>query len=212
MGTRSARGFNRSLHVSTDKLTADRGPIYIGQTLIDVPATVIAQQSGDGSIHVLAAFASEGMGLRRHIETVVKPWFVAHARFALHGQIFGTFEKIDGRTEWEMIQTVEDILGGSWETASAEWEIRRDAVLGLIGKATPGMFRPALQIDPEARLLIEALSGRWSYEKDRREKRSAWFYTANAFSLLVSSIQPQGKPDDIRVISNWDHTRNRPRV
>jgi hypothetical protein len=31
-----------------------------------------------------AAFASEGMGLRRQVETVVKPWLSSNARFALH--------------------------------------------------------------------------------------------------------------------------------
>jgi len=35
-----------------------------------------------------------------------------------------------------------------------------------------------------AKLLIEALSGRWSY--DRREKRTVWYHVANAFSLLVN--------------------------
>jgi hypothetical protein len=72
IGSRSARGFNRAMHVSKEKIVPLQGaPVYIGQTLIDVPATVIAQQSNHGSIHVLAAFASEGMGLRRHVETIV---------------------------------------------------------------------------------------------------------------------------------------------
>lgn len=35
---------------------------FVGQILVDVPATMLAQQSGDGSVRVLAAFASEGMG------------------------------------------------------------------------------------------------------------------------------------------------------
>jgi phage terminase large subunit-like protein len=62
IGSRSARGFNRAMHVSREKIVPLQGaPVYIGQTLIDVPATVIAQQSNHGSIHVVAAFASEGM-------------------------------------------------------------------------------------------------------------------------------------------------------
>jgi hypothetical protein len=70
MGNRSARGFNRTLHVSKESLIPNRGaPIYIGQTLVDIPATAIAQQS-EGSIRVLAAFASEGMGLR----ATLRPW------------------------------------------------------------------------------------------------------------------------------------------
>ena len=62
-------------------------------------------------------------------------------------------------------------------------------MLDLIGKATPGTFQPSLQIDGTgAKLLIEALSGRWSYDTDRREKRTVWYHVANAFSLFVSTI------------------------
>ncbi len=207
MDSRSARGFNKSLHVSKERLVADVGPIYVGQTLVDVPATVIAQQSAFGSIRVLAAFASEGMSLRRHIETVVKPWFVRHARGQLQNSqlLFGAFEAIDDRTEWDMLQIIEDALGGIWETPDGAWDARRDQVLDLIGKATPGMFQPALQIDPvDARLLVEALSGRWSYANDRRDKRTAWYYVANALSLLTANLHLGSAPvENIRVISNY---------
>jgi len=61
------------------------------------------------------------------------------------------------------------------------------------------------QIDAtDAKLLIEALSGRWSYDTDRREKRTAWFHVANAFSLLVSTIAPTASNEQIKVISNYD--------
>src|SRR5262245_17403166 len=108
-----------------------------------------------------------------------------------------------------MIQIVEDAISGSWQTALDEWEARRDAVLDLIGRANPGSFRPTLQIDgTDARLLIEALSGRWSYEqdrRDRRDKRNVWFYVANSFSLLISSLQWNGGKDEkIKSLNNWD--------
>jgi hypothetical protein len=66
------------------------------------------------------------------------------------------------------------------------------------------MFCPALQIDPSAKLLVEALSGRWRYESERREKRTVWYHVANAFSLLVSSIQPPGNVDKVTVLSSLD--------
>ena len=50
------------------------------------------------------------------------------------------------KTSSIFLQIVEDPLGGYWETPS-KWEGRRDAVLDLIGKATPGTFQPSLQID-----------------------------------------------------------------
>jgi hypothetical protein len=208
MGRNAARGFNRSLHIAKERLIAyPQVPIYIGQTFIDVPATVVAQQTPDGSLRVLAAFASEGMGLRRHIETVVKPWLVTNARFALQDNrlLLGTFEDdLDEQTKWDLLGIVEAALGGFWEKSESKWESRRDAVLELIGRATPGAFRPALQIDPSAKLLIEALSGRWTYESERRERRTVWYHVANAFSLLVSSIQPPGNDDKVKVLSPLD--------
>jgi len=75
------------------------------------------------------------------------------------------------------------------EKPLSEWEGRRDGVLDLIGKAAPGTFQPSLQIDGTGpKLLIEALSGRWSYDTDRWEKRTVWFHVANAFSLFVATI------------------------
>ena len=153
-------------------------------------------------MRVLASFASEGMSLRRHVETVVKPWLNANARQCT---ILGTFEKIDGRTEWDLIQILEDAIGGSWQTTDSEWEARRDGVLDLIGKATPGTFQPSLQIDGTgAKLLIEALSGRWSYDTERRDKRTVWYHVANAFSLLVATLAPTASNEKIKVISNYD--------
>ena len=77
--------------------------------------------------------------------------------------------------------------------------------MGTAREATPGMFRPALTIDPiDARLLIEALSGRWSYENERRDKRNVWFHVANAFSLFVASIEPAGSDEKIKVLNNWE--------
>ena len=125
IGSRSARGFNRACTFRRKRSEPDGGPLYVGQNLVDVPATVIAQQSSDGAMRVLASFASEGMSLRRHAETIVKPWINANARQC---HIWGTFEKIDGQTEWDLIQIVEDAIGGSWQTTEAGWEARRDAV------------------------------------------------------------------------------------
>src|SRR6266576_7184091 len=79
------------------------------------------------------------------------------------------FEDLDQQTESDLLQIVEDALGGIWEKSVSKREGRRDAMLDLIEKATPGMFRPACQIAPAgAKPLIEALSGRRSYETERR--------------------------------------------
>jgi hypothetical protein len=210
MGSRSARGFNRAIHIAAEPLKPDRSPVYIGQTLVDVPATIVAQQSYDGALRVLAAFASEGMGLRRHVETVVKPWLVTNCRHALTNQrlLLGTYEDVEEQTEWDLLEVIEDALGGFWEKSASKYEARRDAVLELIGKATPGAFRPVLQVDPGAKLLIEALSGRWTYSEYRREKRTIWYHVANAFSLLISSIEPASQTGaTLKVLSPLDEMK-----
>ncbi len=105
----------------------------------------------------------------------------------------GAYEDVEQQNEFDLLQIVEDLLGGYWEKPLSKWEGRRDGVLDLIGKATPGTFQPSLQIDGTgAKLLIEALSGRWSYDTDRREKRTVWYYVANAFSL--SRLNDSGVP------------------
>ena len=104
-----------------------------------------------------------------------------------------------------LLQIVEDLLGGYWKNRLASGKAGRDGVLDLIGKATPGTFQPSLQIDGTgAKLLIEALSGRWSYDTERRDKRTVWYHVANAFSLLVSTIAPMPSNEQIKVISNYD--------
>jgi hypothetical protein len=71
--------------------------------------------------------------------------------------------QVEQQNEFDLLQIVEDLLR-YWEKPGSRWEGRRDGVLDLIGKATPGTFQPSLQIDGTgAKLLIEALSGRWSY-------------------------------------------------
>ena len=56
IGSRAARGFNRSLHVAKRSLAPSQSLVFIGQTF-EVPATVIAQAEG-GGLRVLAAFAA----------------------------------------------------------------------------------------------------------------------------------------------------------
>jgi len=167
----------------------------------------VIAQCDRGAVQVLAAFVSEGMGLRRHVETVVKPWLLANARWALYDSrlLLGTYEDItDAQSENDFTQTLDDTLGGCWEKTASRWESRRDSVLELIGESVPGLFKPKLRIDPGAKLLVEALSGRWSYEKDRRSQQTSWHHVANAFSLLASNIEPQRAPQKITVLASLD--------
>jgi hypothetical protein len=151
IGNRAARGFNRSMHIAKENITSSPGPVYIGQTVIDVPATVIAQENR-GAICVLAAFASEGASLRKHVETVVKPWLLANARWAFHNRRIIGICDADPRTQYELLEIINEPLGGDWDPATTTWEVRRESILDLLGKAAPFAFTPALQISPEASL------------------------------------------------------------
>ena len=53
------------------------------------------------------------MGLRRHVETVVKPWLTANVRWALnsHRLLLGAYEDVEQQNEFDLLQIVEDLLG-----------------------------------------------------------------------------------------------------
>jgi hypothetical protein len=203
LSSRAARGFNRSMHVANHKLIADRGPLFIGQTF-EEPATCVAQFQR-GVICVLALFVNEGMSLSRHLETVIRPWI---KRFAPGSEILGAYSNDgDVQTQWTNQLLIEKIIGGNWQQAYNSWESRKDSLLDLLGKAVPGAFVPALQIDPtDARLLIDALSGRWSYEKNRRDTRTIWHHFADAFTCAVDRIGPgeTTKPKTVRVVTDYN--------
>ena len=196
IGKRAARGFNRAQHVSMERLKMIRAPLFIGQTFVDCPATVIGQVDRSGQIRIFAAFVSEGMSLRRHLEECVKPWLSANV---FRPTLLGGLEDADPQVSSDMRRTINEILGaGEWTTIQKPWESRRDAMLDALSKAMPFTFKPILQLDPvNARPLIEALSGRWSFEKDRRDTRNASWHVANAFTLLIARIEMwKAKPKD----------------
>jgi phage terminase large subunit-like protein len=192
---RAVRGFNRSHHVSKERLKVITGPLFIGQTFVDCPATVIGQFARSGQIRILASFVGEGMGLRRYLQEYVKPWLSANVPVlptsleALRPVLLGAVE--DAEQDSDLWRTINEILGtGAWTTVKTPWEGRKDAMLDVLAKAMPYTFRPTLQIDPvDARPLIEALSGRWSFEKDRRDTRNASWHVANAFTLLLARLE-----------------------
>ena len=64
--------------LSKDRLKVVAGPLFIGQTFVDCPATVIGQFARSGQIRILASFVGEGMGLNRYLQECVKPWLSAN--------------------------------------------------------------------------------------------------------------------------------------
>ena len=128
------------------------------------------------------------MSLRRHLEECVKPWLSANA---YRPTLLGALEDADQQVSSDMRRTIGEILGaGEWTTIRKPWESRRDAMLDVLAKAMPFKCQAILQLDPVgARPLVEALSGRWTFEKDRRDTRNASWHVANAFTLLLSRLE-----------------------
>jgi hypothetical protein len=62
-----------------------------------------------------------------------------------HRLLLGAYEDVEPQNEFDLLQIVEDLLGGYWEKPLSKWEGRRDGVLDLIGKATPGHFSRAFK-------------------------------------------------------------------
>jgi hypothetical protein len=143
IGKRAARGFNRAQHVSKERLRVIRAPLaplFIGQTFVDCPATVIGQLDRSGQIRILAAFVSEGMSLRRHLEECVKPWLSANV---FRPALLGGLEDADPQVYSDMRRTIGEILGaGEWTRIEKPWESRRDAMLDVLAKAMPVTFQP----------------------------------------------------------------------
>jgi hypothetical protein len=185
IGKRAARGFNRSQHGSKERLKIIHAPVFIGQTFVDCPATVVGQLDRSGQIRIVAAFVSEGMSLRRHLEESVKPWLSANV---FRPTLLGGLEDADSQVYSDMRRTIGEILGaGEWTRIEKPWQTRRDAMLDVLRKAMPFKFQPILQLDPvNARPLIDAFSGRWSFEKERRDTRNASWHVANAFTLRIA--------------------------
>jgi hypothetical protein len=167
---------------------------YCGQTFVDFPATVIGQQSS-GQIRIFAAFVSEGMSLRRHLEECVKPWLSANV---FRPTLLGGLEDADPQVSSDMRRTINEILGaGEWTTIQKPWESRRDAMLDALSKAMPFTFKPILQLDPvNARPLIEGAGGGLS--KKSGATRKTLRGVANALTLQLLEARCEAKPKDPR--------------
>ena len=74
------KGFDRSFHVSKEPLTptAHAGPIIVGMDFGLSPAAVIGQMSPFGVLRIFAALTSDGMGLVRFADEILKPFLVEH--------------------------------------------------------------------------------------------------------------------------------------
>ena len=119
-------GFNARFHISNQPISPVYGePVYIGLTLIEPIASVIAQGIG-GGVQVLQALFSESGGLRHHVEGLLIPWLTRYARFAFSSRqrlLLGCYDdNMDLFTLQTLHASLETIAPWNWQQPSLQWE------------------------------------------------------------------------------------------
>jgi Phage Terminase len=185
---KSQTQFNPSLHIAQKKLTLMTGnwPLFVALSYGDgIAASVIAQTYND-EVRVFAAFCTEGISLRRHLEQFTKSWLITHAHRL---QLFGGYEDItDAQLKSEIFLTASEVLQGQWALITKSWEIRRDDMLNALVKAVPYKFIPAVQFCPTNTLpLSQALSSGRYREKLQADRKN--FHVVNSFSILLARLE-----------------------
>jgi hypothetical protein len=196
-------GFNAAKHIAQDKLVPVRNqPVYVGLTLTDTVASVIAQ-SIDGGIEIYAAFGTEGAGLRYHLKTHLRPWLIQNAPWAIGRKLFGCYsEDLDREAEFAMRQIIEEILPGEWDVALQPLEARREVMLATFSEVAPFTLLPKFKVSPDASLIAPALNRQW----DARDK-SVYAAVVNALSLVISRMTPRVDLSNYKppvIESSWD--------
>jgi Terminase large subunit, ATPase domain len=186
--------FNPSLHISREKLKLAVGnwPLVIGVSYDEGIAASVIGQVYNAEIRIFAAFLTEAMSLRRHIEEHVKPWLSTNLSNlpktpnAPKLRLLGAYED-DPQGKSDTHQTVREALPAEWCSITKPWEQRRDAMLEILVKAQAFSFKPVVQINwADTQVLSQALNGR-VYEKSQIEKKT--YRVLDAFALLVVRLK-----------------------
>ena len=186
--------FNPSLHISPEKLRLAAGnwPVVIGVSYDEGIAASVIGQVYNAEIRIFAAFVSEAMSLRRHIEECVKPWLSTNLSNlpktpnAPKLRLLGAYED-DPQGKSDTHRTVREALPAEWSSITKPWESRRDAMLEVLVKAQAFSFKPVVQINStDTQVLSQALNGR-VYEKTQIEKKT--YRVLDAFALLVVRLE-----------------------
>jgi len=100
---------------------------------------------------------------------------------------YENFTDVEIRAETH--RTAQEILSGEWASISKPWELRRDAMLDILSKATPYTFKPLVQLDSTNTVpLSQALSGRSLRFYEKQTEKKNW-HVVNAFTLLLARME-----------------------
>lgn len=221
LGDQVADGFNEDRHVSVTRLKPIKGePLFISLDFGHTPAAIIGQ-SWRGRKLVYAALPCARGGIRQHMRDSVLPWLTVNAPWAIRNEsmIQGAYD-VSGDTEEQAdidqspMLVVMEMLPGFWEPGAVSWDGRKGPMLSLLNQAING--DPVLQIDPvDGKPLIQALSGRWYYPKDRLGKVSKdlpkkpnhpWEDLGDSFCYWVGRVAPYTgvERQPARIVSGFD--------
>lgn len=201
LGAQVAQGFREDRHVARERLRpVQEEPLFIAFDGGLTPTCAIGQDI-KGQVRIYAAFTEEHAGMRQLIERQVLPWLGKTAPWAMgksqylligYDPSLNTSEQAD--IDQSPLRVIETMLGGMVYPGPVDWEARKGPMLAIMNRVD------ALLIDPvEAKLLIQALSGRWYYSQDRtgairrdfpKKPNHPWEDLGDTFCYLLARIRP----------------------
>jgi hypothetical protein len=160
------RSFNQETHVAKESLRpmrVDTRPLIIGFDFGLNPSAVICQVDMFGRLMVLGAETSEGMGVTRFIQTILRPLLAnkfAGLPVVVIGDPAGTQRaQTDERSCFDILK----------QEGFRAMPARTNAIVARVAAVDSYLMRqiegkPGLIIDPSARKLINALRGGYRYK------------------------------------------------
>lgn len=197
------RSFNRQFHVANEPLKPILNglrPILIGLDFGLNPSATIGQLDVRGRLNIFTAMTSDGMGIVRFVDTMLKP----HLATKFPGAAFYVIGDPAGRQRAQTDEsTVYDILrtkGFKCTPASTNSIIARIAAVDeFLNRSIDG--GPGILLDPvDALPLIKALGGRYRYKvkkdgesDDTPEKNEASHVADSCFVAGTRISTPSGE-------------------
>ncbi len=163
------RSFNRETHVAKSEINYLRSaqhPLIIGMDFGLNPSAVITQLDPTGRLFILGALTSDGMGVTRFVQTMLKPLLANRFR-GLPAIIIGDPAGVNRAQTDE--RSCYDILKSEGLKAIPA---RTNALVARIAAVDAFLMRQvdgkaAMLIDPSASVLIRALSGGYRFRLKR---------------------------------------------
>lgn len=189
--------FTPESHIAAAPLSAVRSQshnLIVGMDLGLTPAAVIGQHTPMGGVSVLCELATFDMGLKRFVQTKLKP--LLHTRFP--GMPYSVVIDPAGRQRAQTDEkTAFDILRAEGIHAvparSNDHTARISAVETWLCRQADG--KAVMQIDPSCRMLIQALRSEYKYKLTKdggyadTPDKNQWSHIAEAFEYFCMHLE-----------------------